>query len=83
MATRDDHTKISVCSSLPLVLEIRALDALQAHVDHATCSDVNASGNSNDIEVVLLAIGRLDTGLIDCDNKCQPIRAQLPTYESD
>lgn len=56
-------SQISVGTFLPFILEISAVDALQAHVCHAASHDVEASGKCNDIVLTLYAI-RCDDALL-------------------
>jgi hypothetical protein len=46
-----------VCTILPLVLQVCAVDALQTHVGHAASHDVEAGGERDDIILALFAIG--------------------------
>lgn len=48
---------------LPLVLQVRAIDALQAHIGHTAGHDVEAGGESDDIILALFAI-RCDDSLL-------------------
>ena len=46
-----------MCTILPLVLQVCAVDALQTHVGHAAGHHVEASGECDDIVLALLAVG--------------------------
>lgn len=48
-----------------LLLQVCAMYTLQTHTGHTTSHDIKASGNGNDIEVVFLAIGGLDSFLCE------------------
>jgi hypothetical protein len=52
-----------VCTILPLVLQVCAVDALQTHVGHAASHDIEAGGECDDIVLTLLAI-RCDDALL-------------------
>lgn len=79
MLTRDCSSKICVRGGLPLILEVGAVDGLQAHVCQSTSNDIKASGESNNVEFLFLAVGHntllseaLDRGsvrLVDVDDR--------------
>lgn len=46
-----------MCTILPLVFEVCAVDALQTHVGHAASHDIEAGGECDDIVLALLAVG--------------------------
>lgn len=60
--------QVGVSSSLPLILQIFSLNTLKTHVGHATCSDVEAGGDGDHVELVMLAIGGLDASLGEFGN---------------
>lgn len=43
-----------------LLLQIRAMDTLQPHVGHTTSDDVEASGDRDDVKLILFTVSRLD-----------------------
>ena len=66
--TADGGSEICVGGCLPLVFEVGAVDAFQAHRSHPASCDIEARGECHDIDFVHLAVRSLDAGLSELDN---------------
>lgn len=80
---RDGGTKVGVSTVLPLVLQVCAIDALEAHVGHAASHDIEASGESDDVVLTLFAIGSDDALLCELLDRSSVLGLRVDVHDAD
>ncbi len=75
--TRDRGSEVRVCRLLPFIMQRRAVNALQSHVRHATGRDIEPCRQRDDVEFMLLPIGRLDALLCEFGNGIARLAADI------
>jgi len=72
-----------VCALLPLVLQVCAVDALEAHVGHTARHDVEASGERDDVVLALLTVGCNDTLFCELLDRGAVFGLRVDVHEAD
>jgi hypothetical protein len=68
---------------LPLILQVSAVDALQAHVGHTASHDIEASGERDDIVLALFSVGCDDTLFCELLDRCSVLCFRVDVHEAD
>ena len=72
-----------MCTILPLVLQVCAVDALQTHVGHAAGHDIEAGGESDDIVLALFTVGCDDALLRELLDRSSVLGFRIDVHDSD
>lgn len=64
----DGGTQVGIRGFLPLVIKLLAIDAAKTHSCHATGDNVEACSNTNDVEVVMSTVFKVDSCFIEADD---------------